>query len=129
MPDASFTYIADSQLLPEVLVKFGRIFGLEAQLSAAIASSTAVVNGKLTTTNPAEFLNQLGSAYGLSWFIQNGTLYVSRSSERITRMLTPPGISAAGLKMALTELGVIDSKFGWGEVVERGIVLVSGPPS
>jgi type III secretion protein C len=129
LPDASFTYIADSQPLPEVLARFGRIFGLEAQLSPAVSSSTSVVNGKLTTSNPAEFLNQLGSGYGLSWFIQNGTLYVSRSNERVTRSLTPPGISAAGLKMALTELGVIDPKFGWGEVVERGIVLVSGPPS
>lgn len=129
LPDASFTYIADSQPLPEVLTRFGRIFGLEAQLSAAVSSSVSVVNGKLTTSNPAEFLNQLGSGYGLSWFIQNGTLYVSRSNERVTRSLTPPGISAAGLKTALTELGVIDPKFGWGEVVERGIVLVSGPPS
>ncbi|SMP44936.1 type III secretion system outer membrane ring subunit SctC [Noviherbaspirillum suwonense] len=128
LPDASFTYMADSHLLPDVFVRFGRIFGLEAQLTNAVASSTAVVNGKISTANPTEFLNQIAGSYGLTWFIQNGTLHVSRSNERITRVLTPPGISATGLKMALTELGVIDPKFGWGEVVERGIVLVSGPP-
>ncbi len=128
-PDSSFTYIADSQLLPEVLVRFSRIFGLEAQLSAAVASSTAVVNGKLSTSTPTDFMNQIASAYGLTWFVQNGTLYVSRSNERVTRTLTPPGISASGLKKALTELGVLEPKFGWGEVAERGIVLISGPPS
>lgn len=128
-PDSSFTYIADSQLLPEVLVRFGRIFGLEAQLSAAVASSSAVVNGKLSTSTPTDFMNQIASAYGLTWFVQNGTLYVSRSNERVTRTLTPPGISASGLKKALTELGVLEPKFGWGEVAERGIVLISGPPS
>ena len=128
-PETSFTYIADSQLLPDVLVRFSRIFGLEAQLSAAVASSAAVINGKLTTNSPTEFLNQISSAYGLTWFVQNGTIYLSRSNERVTRTLTPPGISAGGLKKALTDLGVIDSKFGWGEVAERGIVLVSGPPS
>lgn len=54
---------------------------------------------------------------------------VSRSNERSTRAVTPPGISAAGLKKALTELGIIESKFGWGEIAERGMVLVSGPPA
>ena len=127
--DSSFTYIADSQLLPEVLVRFSRIFGLEAQLSSAVASSSAVVNGKLSTSTPTDFLNQIASAYGLTWFVQNGTLYVSRSNERVTRTLTPPGISASGLKKALTELGVLEPKFGWGEVAERGIILISGPPS
>ena len=128
-PDSSFTYIADSQLLPDVLVRFSRIFGLETQLSAAVAASSAVVNGKLSTSTPTDFMNQIASAYGLTWFVQNGTLYVSRSNERVTRTLTPPGISAAGLKKALTELGVLEPKFGWGEVAERGIVLISGPPS
>ncbi|MBK4733243.1 type III secretion system outer membrane ring subunit SctC [Noviherbaspirillum pedocola] len=128
-PEASFTYIADNQPLPEVLRRFARSFGLETQLSLAVATSNAVVSGKITTASPTEFINQLGAAHGLAWFAQNGVLYVSRSSERSTRAVTPPGISASGLKKALSELGVLENKFGWGEVPERGIVLVSGPPA
>lgn len=128
-PESSFTYISDNQPITEVLRKFGQTFGLDLKLSETVLASRAVVNGKITTSNPTEFLNQIGSAYGLTWFVQNGTLYVSRSSERITKSLSPPGISAAGLKKALSELGVLDSKFGWGEVAERGLVLVSGPPA
>lgn len=128
-PEASFTYIADNQPLPEVLRRFARSFGLETQLSLAVATSNAVVSGKITTASPTEFINQLSAAHGLSWFAQNGVLYVSRSSERSTRAITPPGISAAGLKKALSDLGIIESKFGWGDVPERGIVLVSGPPA
>jgi type III secretion protein C len=128
-PEASFTYIADNQPLSEVLRRFARSFGLETQLSHAVATSNAIVTGKITTASPTEFINQLGAAHGLSWFSQNGVLYVSRSNERSTRAVSPPGISAAGLKKALTELGVIESKFGWGEVAERGMVLVSGPPA
>lgn len=126
-PDSNFTYIADSQTLVEVLKRFGKTFGLETRLTEGVINSSAVVNGRITTNNPGEFLNQLGSAYGLSWFVQNGILYISRSSERTTKSLSPPGISAAGLKKALSDLGVLDPKFGWGEVPERGIVLISGP--
>ncbi len=58
-PDASFTYIADKQELPEVLASFGRNFGLELQASAAVMARTDRVNGKYTSASPTEFLNQL----------------------------------------------------------------------
>jgi type III secretion protein C len=32
------------------------------------------------------------------------------------------------LRKALTEMGVIEPRFGWGELPEQGVVLVSGPP-
>ncbi|MDB5840439.1 MAG: Type secretion outerrane pore forming protein YscC [Herminiimonas sp.] len=128
-PDASFTYLADNQKLTEVLTRFATSFGLEIQLTDAVRASDVGVTGKITTVNPGEFMNQIGAAYGLTWFTQNGMLYVSKSNERSTQAIVPPGISAASLKRALTELGVIESKFGWGEIPDRGIALVSGPPS
>lgn len=128
-PDSSFTYISDGQKLPEVISRFGKTFGLETRLTPEITSSTSQVNGKITSNNPTDFINQISSAYGLSWFVQGGVLYVSRNNERVIKSLMPPGISAAGLKKALMELGVIESKFGWGDVPERGMVLVSGPPA
>jgi type III secretion protein C len=33
----------------------------------------------------------------------------------------------ADLKQALTDIGLLDSRFGWGELPEDGVVLVSGP--
>ena len=64
-PDASFTYIADKQELSLVLESFCRTFGLELQASPAVLARKEMVNGKLTTSNPTEFLNQLSSTYGL----------------------------------------------------------------
>jgi type III secretion protein C len=36
-------------------------------------------------------------------------------------------MSGAALKKAFTEMGILDARFGWGEVDERSAVLVSGP--
>jgi type III secretion protein C len=127
--EASFTYLADNQKLTEVLTRFARTFGLEAQLTDLVRASDVGVSGKITTASPTEFLNQMGAAYGLSWFVQNGVLYVSKSNERATQAIVPPGISSASLKNALTELGIIEPKFGWGEIADRGMALVSGPPA
>ncbi len=128
-PDASFTFIADKQELSGVLASFCRNFGLEMQASAAVMSRTDRVNGKYTTASPTEFLNQLSSAYGLQWFYYGGTLYVSRNFETATRAIAPAGISLPEFRKALTDLGIVEPKFGWGELPERGVAMVSGPPS
>lgn len=128
-PESSFTYIANNQKLGEVLHRFALTFGIDLQLSAPVRAMTANVNGRITTASPSEFLNQLGSSHGLSWYYQGGTLFVSRTSETTTRSLVPPGFPPGGLRRAMTELGVLEPKFGWGEAPERGLVLVSGPPT
>ncbi len=128
-PDASFTYIADKQELPDVLGSFCRNFGLELQASAAVLARSDRVNGKYSSASPTEFLNQLASAYGLQWFYYGGTLYVSRNFETATRAIAPAGISLPEFRKALTDLGIVEPKFGWGELPERGVAMVSGPPS
>ncbi len=128
-PEASFTYLADKQELPQLLGAFARSFGLELSLSEAAASRTDKVTGKFTTATPSEFLNQLSAAYGLQWFYYGGMLYVSRHFESSTRSVSPQGISLQEFRKALTDLGVVESKFGWGELPDRGVAIVSGPPA
>ncbi len=128
-PDASFTFIADKQELPEVLASFCRNFGIELQASQAVMTRSERVNGKYTSASPTEFLNQLSSAFGLQWFYYGGTLYVSRNFETATRSISPVGISLPEFRKALTDLGIVEPKFGWGELPERGLAMVSGPPA
>lgn len=127
--EATFTYIADNQDVSKVLEAFARTFGLELQLTSAVSARRDVVNGKLTTISPTEFLNQLSSTYGLQWFYYGGTLYISRNFENATRSIGANGITLANFRKALTELGIIETKFGWGEVPDRGVAMVSGPPA
>ena len=127
--DATFTYIADKQELSTLLASFCRNFGIELQLTQAVLARTDRVNGKMTSASPTEFLNQLGAAYGLQWFYYGGTLYVSRNFETATKSISSPGMSLGDFHKALMDLGIVDQKFGWGELPERGVAMVSGPPS
>ncbi len=128
-PEASYTYLADKQELPQVLATFARSFGLELSLSEAAASRTDKVTGKFTTSTPSEFLNQLSASYGLQWFYYGGTLYISRNFENATRSISPKGFSLQEFRKALNDLGVVEPKFGWGELPDRGAAIVSGPPA
>jgi type III secretion protein C len=128
-PDASFTYIASHEKVSQVFIGFSRTFGLQIQLTRAAQDDPAMVNGKITSSNPSEFLDQLGASYGMTWFCQSGTLYISKSTERLIRAIQPPGMQIESMKAALMEVGIFEKKFGWGEIQDRGVALVSGPPA
>lgn len=129
-PEASFTYMGGSTRLKKVLNSFGQTFGLKVALSAGAEENDAPVDGKLTASSPTEFLNQLSSTYGLVWFYHDGTLHISRASENATRAVpVPVPGGGASVKTALSQLGLIETKFGWGELAERGVVIVTGPPA
>jgi len=127
--EATFSYFSDKQELHTVLENFAKTFGLELQASVAVLAKKDIVAGRLTSASPTEFLNQLASSYGLQWFYYGGILYVSRNFETATRTVAASGISLANFRKALTDLGVLEPKFGWGEVPDRGVAMVSGPPA
>ncbi|HVL08703.1 MAG TPA: type III secretion system outer membrane ring subunit SctC [Burkholderiaceae bacterium] len=124
-PDAPFSYYANNARLDNVLREFASNFSMSAQLTPGV---TGMVNGRFNTTSPTEFINRLSSIYGFTWFTYSGTLYVSKSTETVTRGITAAG-SISGAREALTSLGIIDPRFGWGEMPDQGVALVSGPPA
>jgi type III secretion protein C len=64
------------------------------------------------------------------WFTHAGTLFVSRTQDMVVRSIAG-GATGAGnkLKQVLTDLKVLDPRFGWGDLPDQGIVIVSGPPA
>ncbi|MBC7599796.1 MAG: type III secretion system outer membrane ring subunit SctC [Polaromonas sp.] len=125
-PESPFSYLGKEQELDRILAGFAKTFGLELRLETGLPSG-ATVSGRSSAASPAEFLNQLSSAYGLSWYYHAGVLYVSRSSERSTRLVPTKGLSGAALKKAFAEMGILEAKFGWSELDDRSAVMVSGP--
>lgn len=124
--DSPYSYYAKDISLPHALMEFAGAFSLSLQVSPGISGQ---VNGRFNSRNPSEFLDQLCSVHGLVWFVHGGTLFISRSGESITKPL-PASVSAIGsLRQALADVGVLDSRFGWGELAEQGYALVSGPPA
>lgn len=125
-PKSSYAYYAKGDSLHDVIKAFGMSFGVRTQISSAV---TGQVEGRLFAETPDAFLDRLAHAYGLQWYYHGGTLFVSHSSEaqRTAIEMTPDDIPS--LRDALRGLGVLEDKFGWGEFPERGVVIVSGPPT
>ncbi|OZI39896.1 EscC/YscC/HrcC family type III secretion system outer membrane ring protein [Bordetella genomosp. 5] len=124
-PMAPYSYYAKEESLQNVLREFAGGFSLSLQLGPNVSG---VVNGRFNANTPTEFMDRLGGVYGFNWFVYAGTLFVSRSSDMITRSVSSMGSSIVSLREALQQLGVLDPRFGWGELPDQGIALVSGPP-
>lgn len=124
-PEAAYTQYAENQPLERVLQDFAAAFSLRLQLGAGVEGQ---VNGRFNTRTPTEFVDRLAGLYGFVWTVHAGTLQVTRSSALAQRVLPLPGGAPGSVKQALQEMGVLDKRFGWGELPEQGVVLVSGPP-
>lgn len=122
--DAPFSYYANNVSVEHVLHDFARNFSLRLDISERPKGR---VNGRFNSANPTDFMDRMGSVYGFSWFSYAGVLYISTSGDSVTHVVDARGGSIGRLREALYELGVLDSRFGWGEMPERGIALVSGP--
>ena len=125
--DAAFTLYAERKPLRTVLREFAAAFSLSVQMPDDLSGS---VNGRFTTASPTEFIDRLGSTYGFVWFTHAGTLFISRTQDMVVRSIAG-GATGAGnkLKQVLTDLKVLDPRFGWGDLPDQGIVIVSGPPA
>ena len=124
--DAPYSYFAKNAKLETVLAEFAGSFSLSVSMAPSLSG---LVNGRFTTQNPTEFITKLAGVYGFVWYTHAGTLHVSKSSDTLTRSLPAPGGGITNLRQALTDLGVLEPRFGWGELAEQKVVLVSGPPS
>jgi type III secretion protein C len=125
-PEAPYSQYAQQQDLKIVLAEFAGSFSLRLELSPEIVG---VVSGKFTSDSPTEFINRLAGVYGLVWYVHNGTLHVCKSSQVVTRTITLPTGGISNLRGALTDLGIVDPRFGWGELPGQNSVMVSGPDS
>ena len=123
-PEAAYSHYAENQPLAQVLADFAAGFNLALQLDPAVKGS---VNGRFSTRTPTEFIERLAGVHGFVWTVHAGRLQVSPASQWVQRALPVNG-SPSALKRALADLGVLDPRFGWGELPEQGVVLVSGPP-
>ena len=122
--EAPYSYYADNTSMAQVLGDFASSFSLSLELSPQV---TGKVQGKFNSASPTEFIDRLAGVYGLTWFTHAGTLHVGRTTEVTTRSISAGGGNIATVRQALTSLGVLDTRFGWGELPEQGIALVSGP--
>ncbi len=122
--NTAYGYEAEHKPLREVLEDFAQTFGTQLQVEGLLEGS---VNGKIRANTPQSMLDRLGVEHRFQWYLYNNTLYISTLDQQESARLEVSSETIADLKQALTDIGLLDSRFGWGELPEDGIVLVSGP--
>ncbi len=90
-------------------------------------SIPGTLDGRIRAQSPEEFLDRLGQEYHFQWFVYNDTLYVSPSSEHTSARVEVSSDAVDDLQTALTDVGLLDKRFGWGVLPNEGVVLVRGP--
>ncbi|WP_153135023.1 type III secretion system outer membrane ring subunit SctC [Paraburkholderia agricolaris] len=124
-PSVNYSYYAQNESLARVLSDFAAAFSLTLDMSPAVEGR---LTGRFNTASPTDYLNRLGGIYGFSWYTYGGTLYVNRNSDTVTATIPVSGGNTVAARTALTDLGVLDPRFGWGDMPDQGVVMVSGPP-
>jgi type III secretion protein C len=125
--NAPFSYYADKKPLRKVLQEFATSFNLSADLPNEMNDS---VSGRFNVNNPNEFIDRLAGTFGFSWFTYSGTLYVAHNKDTVVRsIMTNNSGSNNNLRQMMNNLGLLEPRFGWAEMPEQGVVVVSGPPA
>lgn len=123
--EQSYAYSADHTPLSTVLQDFASGHGVDLQLGNV---EDVEITAKIRADNASAFLDRLALEHRFQWFVYNNTLYVSPLDEQSSERLEISPDAAPDIKQALSGIGLLDPRFGWGELPDDGVVLVTGPP-
>jgi type III secretion protein C len=119
-----YAYEAQETPLSTVLTDFTNTFGVQLAIDGNVSGT---VNGRMRAETPQAFLDRLALQNRFQWFVYNNTLYVSPLDSQDSARLEVSADAVPDMKQALTDIGLLDTRFGWGELPDEGVVLVSGP--
>ena len=122
--NSEFSYQNSPASLGKVLEDFSQAFSLRLVIDKDISGE---VKNKIRATTALKFLERLALEYRLQWFIFEGKLYISSLSDQQSLRIKVAKETVDGLKKALTDIGLLDPRFGWGELSDSAEILVSGP--
>lgn len=119
-------YAHETTYMPvhEFLQDLAHTTGLQLQIDGVLEGQ---VNGKIRSDTLLSLLDRLSLEHRFQWFVYNNTLYISSSDQQTSVRLEVDDNAIADLKQALLNVGLLDERFGWGELSDSGVVLVSGP--
>jgi type III secretion protein C len=127
VPDAwkhtAYAYDARQTDLATALGDFAKEFGIGLDM----APIQGTLDGRIRAQNPQEFLDRLGQEHHFQWFVYNETLYISPTREQTSARIEVSPEAVDDLQQALSDVGLLDKRFGWGALPDEGVVLVRGP--
>ncbi|RAU41496.1 MULTISPECIES: type III secretion system outer membrane ring subunit SctC [unclassified Pseudomonas] len=127
VPDAwkhtAYAYDARQTDLATALKDFAKEFGIGLDM----APIQGTLDGRIRAQNPQAFLDRLGQEHHFQWFVYNETLYISPTGEQTSARIEVSPEAVDDLQQALSDVGLLDKRFGWGALPDEGVVLVRGP--
>lgn len=119
----AYAYDARQTELSVALADFAKEFGMALDMEPV----SGKLDGRIRAQNPQEFLDRLAQEHHFQWFVYNDTLYISPSSQHTSARIEVSPDAVDDLQTALTDVGLLDKRFGWGALPDEGVVLVRGP--
>lgn len=119
----AYAYDARQTELSVALADFAKEFGMALDMEPVPGK----LDGRIRAQNPQEFLDRLAQEHHFQWFVYNDTLYISPSSQHTSARIEVSPDAVDDLQTALTDVGLLDKRFGWGALPDEGVVLVRGP--
>ncbi|PXW48280.1 type III secretion protein C [Erwinia sp. AG740] len=120
----AYAYSAEQTPLSAVLQDFANSHGVDLRVGNI---EDATIDAKIRADNATAFLDRLALEHRFQWFVYNNVLYVSPQDEQTSVRIEVSQDAAPDMKQALTGIGLLDTRFGWGELPDEGVVLVTGP--
>lgn len=117
-------YIQDEPIA-DVLKNFAASQGLRIVVSDKVQG---LVSGDFRNVPPATFFDQLSKIYGLIWFYDGYTLYVSDGSEAISKMMQVGDVNIERIENTLSNFGVAYSAAALRSAGTEGLIYVTGEP-
>ena len=122
--ETGFAVDAKGLRLSRVLEQFGVAYGV--QVDSRVADAVLPPT-RIKAATGTEFLDRLAASAGFRWFVYNETVYVVPRGEQVSMRLQVGEDAVQDAKAALSGVGLFDARFGWGELPDEGVVIVSGP--
>ena len=119
------SYYVVSQDVRSVMNDMGKILGIP--ISAAPDIKGKATSGRYNGT-AVEVLDALCRDMGLHRFYDGNTLYVTRASSAVTRVLDMNAVSRDELSDGLRRIGIDTEQFPLREDREKGVLVLYGPP-
>jgi type III secretion protein C len=119
----AYAYDARQTDLSTALGDFTKEFGIGLDM----APIQGTLDGRIRAQNPQDFLDRLGQEHHFQWFVYNETLYISPTREQTSARIEVSPEAVDDLQQALSDVGLLDKRFGWGALPDEGVVLVRGP--
>lgn len=122
--DTGFSIDPAGMTLRGVLEQFGQVYGVRVEFDV---QDVGMSRERLRSDSGIEFLNRLAQPYRFRWFVYAGALHIVRRDDNASVRLEVGEDAVQDAKGALIGMGLFDERFGWGELPDEGIVIISGP--